>query len=81
MCAARRWYGGSEREAGAMSGFGSAVMIGLGVGFLWGMGCSLAILYAIYLGGYRKAVEDSLAEAKPRRWDEAMRKVLAHRGR
>jgi hypothetical protein len=27
---------------------------------LWGIGCSLAILYSIYLGGYRKAVKDSL---------------------
>lgn len=62
-----------------MNGFGPAVVIGLGVGFLWGMGCSLAILYAIYLGGYRKAVEDSLAETKTRRWNEAMKKVLARR--
>ena len=40
--------------------FGPAAILGLCIGFLWGTGCSLAILYSIYLGGYRKAVEDSL---------------------
>jgi hypothetical protein len=63
----------------AMDGFGPAVFIGLGVGFLWGTGCSLAILYSIYLGGYRKAVEDSLTETKPKRWHEALAKVMARR--
>jgi hypothetical protein len=62
-----------------MVDFGPAALIGLCVGFFWGTGCSLAILYSIYLGGYRKAVEDSLAEAKSKRWNEAMRKVLARR--
>jgi len=54
-------------------------VVGLCIGFLWGIGCSLAILYSIYLGGYRKAVEDSLAEDKPRRFEEAMRKIRARR--
>lgn len=54
-------------------------VLGLCIGFLWGIGCSLAILYSIYLGGYRKAVEDSLAETKPRRFVEAMKKVRARR--
>jgi len=54
-------------------------VIGLCVGFLWGIGCSLAILYSIYLGGYRKAVEDSLALEKPRRFKDALRKLEARR--
>jgi hypothetical protein len=54
-------------------------VIGLCIGFLWGIGCSLAILYSIYLGGYRKAVEDSLAEEKPRRFKDALRKFEARR--
>ncbi|MGA8043316.1 MAG: hypothetical protein WCA37_10970 [Terracidiphilus sp.] len=62
-----------------MSEFGTAAWIGLGVGFFWGTGCSLAILYSIYLGGYRKAVEDSLAETKPKRWHGALKKVLERR--
>ena len=47
-------------ERPLMTDFGPAAILGLCFGFLWGIGCSLAILYAIYLGGYRKAVEDSL---------------------
>jgi hypothetical protein len=62
-----------------MGDFGTAAWLGLGLGFLWGMGCSLAILYSIYLGGYRKAVKDSLAEKKPKRWNDALAKVLARR--
>jgi hypothetical protein len=52
-------------------------VLGLCIGFLWGIGCSLAILYSIYLGGYRKAVEDSLAVEKPERFVAAMKKVRA----
>jgi hypothetical protein len=54
-------------------------VLGLCIGFLWGIGCSLAILYSIYLGGYRKAVEDSMAEVKPRRFVEAMKKTRTRR--
>ena len=54
-------------------------VLGLSVGFLWGIGCSLAILYSIYLGGYRKAVEDSLAPQKPDRFLKALRKIEARR--
>ncbi len=56
-------------------------VIGLCIGFLWGIGCSLAILYSIYLGGYRKAVEESMAEVKPRRFVEAMKKINARRAK
>lgn len=60
-----------------LTGYG---LLGLCIGFLWGIGCSLAILYSIYLGGYRKGVEDSLAEVKSRRFDEAMKKIRNRRG-
>jgi hypothetical protein len=59
--------------------FGPAAVLGLCIGFLWGIGCSLAILYSIYLGGYRKAVEDSLAEQKSQRFRETLAKILARR--
>jgi hypothetical protein len=59
--------------------FGPAAVLGLCIGFLWGIGCSLAILYSIYLGGYRKAVEDSLAEQKSQRFKETLAKILARR--
>jgi hypothetical protein len=54
-------------------------VVGLCIGFLWGIGCSLAILYSIYLGGYRKAVEDSMAEVKPTRFDVAMKRIKVRR--
>jgi len=62
-----------------MTDFGPAAIVGLCVGFLWGIGCSLAILYSIYLGGYRKAVEDSLAPEKTRRFNEALRRINVKR--
>jgi hypothetical protein len=55
--------------------FGPAALIGLCIGFFWGIGCSLAILYSIYLGGYRKAVEDSLAPVKSKRFNETLVKI------
>lgn len=62
-----------------MVDFGPAALIGLCIGFLWGIGCSLAILYSIYLGGYRKGVEDSLADRKPDRYFRALEKIRQRR--
>lgn len=62
-----------------MIDFGPAVIFGLCIGFLWGIGCSLAILYSIYLGGYRKAVEESLEPAKHKRFRQALEKLHARR--
>ncbi len=62
-----------------MIDFTPAALLGLCIGFLWGIGCSLAILYSIYLGGYRKAVADSLDERKSVRFEETLRKILARR--
>ncbi len=58
-----------------MTAFTPAALMGLCIGFLWGIGCSLAILYSIYLGGYRKAVEDSLLQQKPPRYQRALAKI------
>lgn len=60
-------------------GFGPAAVMGLCIGFLWGIGCSLAILYSIYLGGYRKAVEDSQLPEKSKRWCETLKKIEPRR--
>ena len=62
-----------------MVSFGPAAVIGLCIGFMWGIGCSLAILYSIYLGGYRKGVEDSLAENKSERYTRALARIQARR--
>ena len=64
-----------------MQDFGPAAILGLCIGFIWGIGCSLAILYSIYLGGYRKAVKDSLKDVKPKRFNDALAKILAKRAR
>ena len=64
-----------------MDAFGRAVLVGLLWGFLWGIGCSLAILYSIYLGGYRRAIKDSLKPEKPKRYTEVMEKVVARKAK
>ena len=48
------------------------IMLGYFFGFALGVGCALAVFYAIYSGGYRKAIEHSLQQQKPKRYLEAM---------
>ena len=52
------------------------IMIGYFFGFALGVGSALAVFYAIYTGGYRKAVEHSLLEPKPDRYAKAMKAAL-----
>ncbi|MGB6130590.1 MAG: hypothetical protein WBG54_02330 [Acidobacteriaceae bacterium] len=51
--------------------------IGFAMGFGFGVGCAFAVLYTIYTGGYRKAIEDSLREEKSKRYLELLPKVQA----
>lgn len=60
-------------------GFGLAALLGLIFGFLWGIGCSLAVMYSIFLGGYRKAIKESLQQPQPERYRKALGKVQAKR--
>lgn len=48
------------------------IMLGYFFGFALGVGSALAVFYAIYSGGYRKAVEHSLQDKKPKRYREAL---------
>jgi hypothetical protein len=64
-----------------MIDFGPAIILGLCFGFMFGTGCSLAIMYSIYLGGYRKAVEDSIAPMRPKKFTQALEKLQARRAR
>ena len=48
------------------------IMLGYFFGFALGVGCALAVFYAIYSGGYRKALEHSLLDEKPKRYQEEM---------
>ncbi|HXB63085.1 MAG TPA: hypothetical protein VNU94_09585 [Acidobacteriaceae bacterium] len=35
------------------------VVIGFLLGFGFGVGCALAVMYSIYMGGYKKAVSEA----------------------
>ena len=48
---------------------------GFFVGFFFGVGCALAVMYSIYLGGYRAAVKDTLLPTPPERLTRARAKA------
>jgi hypothetical protein len=58
-----------------MEVFGMAGLFGLILGFMFGVGCAAAVIYTIYMGGYRKGIEDSLREEKTVRYLENIGKV------
>jgi len=61
--------------------FGKAAFLGLCIGLIWGVGCSLVLLYSIYLAGYRRAVKDSLKPEKPERFQRTAEILGRHRNR
>jgi hypothetical protein len=48
-------------------GFYAPAFFGFFLGFAFGVGCALAVMYSIYMGGYRAAVRDSRLEVEPDR--------------
>jgi hypothetical protein len=42
-------------------------IIGLFLGFAFGVGCALAVMYSIFMGGYRAALRDGHAASPPAR--------------
>ena len=52
-----------------------SVAIGAFIGFFFGVGCALAVMYSIYLGGYRAAVKDSQLTTPPERLTRALAKL------
>ena len=42
--------------------------LGFFFGFVFGIGCALAVMYSIYMGGYRAAIRDSQLPAPPERY-------------
>ena len=58
-----------------MEVFGFAALFGLILGFMFGVGCAAAVMYTIYMGGYRKAIEDSLLRPNVDRYLKNIRKV------
>jgi hypothetical protein len=57
--------------------FFSSLMIGVFLGFVFGVGCALAVMYSIYMGGYRAAVKDAQLPSPPPRLLAAQAKALA----
>ena len=47
--------------------FATAAYIGFFLGFVFGVGCALAVMYSIYFGGYRAAVKDATLTTPPER--------------
>jgi hypothetical protein len=47
--------------------FFPSALIGVFLGFVFGVGCALAVLYSIYMGGYRAAIKDALLPSPPQR--------------
>lgn len=57
--------------------FGKAAFLGLCIGLIWGVGCSLVLLYSIYLAGYRKGVRDSMEPEKSKRFQATLERIRA----
>ena len=52
-------------------------IIGFFLGFAFGVGCALAVMYSIFLGGYRAAIHDAQLPIAPERLLKARAKALA----
>jgi hypothetical protein len=50
-------------------------IIGFFFGFGFGVGCALAVMYSIYMGGYRAAVRDSRLPVTPERYRKTLEKL------
>jgi hypothetical protein len=53
--------------------------IGFFMGFAFGVGCALAVMYSIYMGGYRAAIRDSQLPTPPERYTRALAKHTTDR--
>ena len=47
-------------------------MIGFFLGFAFGVGCALAVMFSIYMGGYRAALRDQRLADPPARLTKAL---------
>lgn len=52
-----------------------SVAVGCFLGFFFGVGCALAVMYSIYMGGYRAALKDSKISPPPERLQKALAKL------
>jgi hypothetical protein len=49
---------------------------GFFLGFAFGVGCALAVMYSIYMGGYRAALRDLEVEPVPERLAQERKRRL-----
>jgi hypothetical protein len=49
-------------------------IIGFLFGFGFGVGCALAVMYSIFMGGYRTAVRESQLPTPPERYAKTLEK-------
>lgn len=54
----------------------TSALVGFFLGFGFGVGCALAVMYSIYMGGYRKATQESVMPVPPERYEQARQKAL-----
>ena len=52
-------------------------VLGFFLGFGFAVGCALAVMYSIYLGGYRAAIRDSQLPTPPDRYRRALAKLTS----
>lgn len=62
-----------------MTGFTVAAAIGLALGFLFGVGCAAAVLYTIFLAGYRRALQDEQQGGLSSRYREEKRRLQSRK--
>ena len=55
-----------------------SVGIGFFLGFAFGVGCALAVMYSIFMGGYRAAVRESHMVDPPARYRETLSKIAGN---
>lgn len=60
--------------------FTATALIGFFLGFAFGVGCALAVMYSIYLGGYRAALRDSQLPDPPERYRRSLARFAGQPG-
>lgn len=58
-----------------MYGFSGYSLMGFCLGFMLGVGCALAVMYSIYMGGYRAALRDATLPQPPERLQQESAKL------
>jgi len=57
--------------------FPSGAIVGFFLGFAFGVGCALAVMYSIYMGGYRAGVRETRLPVPTERLKETTMKLDA----